>query len=100
MPLHRSGRTLSLNGECGVEEALALAEHLVGPGAFTVDLSGCTHLHTALVQALAAGAARRIVPPQEEFLARWLMPFLTAVVRSAPARAPRRPKPTAVLVSA
>jgi electron transfer flavoprotein alpha/beta subunit len=100
MPLRRSGRTLSLDGECGVEEALFLAEHLAGPGALTVDLAGCTHLHTALVQALAAGAPRRIVPPQEEFLARWLMPIFASATRPTPARAPRRPRAKAALVSA
>jgi hypothetical protein len=100
MPLRRSGRTLSLDGECGVEEALALAGHLAGPGTFTIDLAGCTHLHTALVQTLATGATRRIVPPQEEFLARWLMPFLAAAAPPPPARAPRRPKTKTALAPA
>jgi hypothetical protein len=86
MALRRSRRTVHIEGECGVEEALALVELLAGPAPLTVDLTRCTHLHTALVQVLAAGTRRRIMPPQDEFLARWLMPFLAPVSAEVPAR--------------
>ena len=54
------------------------------PTLHTVDISECTHMHTVLVQALAACAPQRVVPPQEEFLARWLMPFLASSIRQEP----------------
>jgi hypothetical protein len=76
MSLRRARNRLHLEGECGVEEALALLEHLSGPKPPRIDLRRCTHLHTALVQVLAACRPAQIEPPEDAFLARWLMPFL------------------------
>jgi len=50
------GDTIRLTGRCGVEDAERLLE-LLGQGARRVDLSGCEHLHTALVQILLAARA-------------------------------------------
>jgi len=76
MPLRLDGEVLHLDEECGVEEALALLEHLTTTPPPAVDLRGCTHLHTALVQVLAACRPRTVAPPDDAFLARWLMPLL------------------------
>jgi hypothetical protein len=76
MPLRLDGETLYLEAECGVEEALALLEHLAAPQPPAIDLRTCTHLHTALVQVLAACRPRDVTPPDDVFLARWLMPLL------------------------
>jgi hypothetical protein len=76
MPLRLDGETLHLEAECGVEEALALLEHLAAPQPPAVDLRTCTHLHTALAQVLAACRPRAAAPPDDAFLARWLMPLL------------------------
>ena len=84
MPLQRCEHTLAISGECGAEEALELVENLSDADVHTVDISECTHMHTVLVQALAACAPQRVVPPQEEFLARWLMPFLASSIRQEP----------------
>jgi hypothetical protein len=76
MPLRLARNRLHLDGTCGAEDALALLEHLTGPKPPKLDLRHCTHLHTALVQVLAAYRPAHIVPPEDAFLARWLMPFL------------------------
>jgi len=76
MPLRLAGEALHLEAECGVEEALALLEHLAAPQPPAIDLRTCTHLHTALVQVLAACRPRAVTLPDDVFLARWLMPLL------------------------
>ena len=78
MSLRADGETLRLEAECSVEEALALLEQLAVPQPPAVDLRACTHLHTALVQVLAACRPRIVAPPDDAFLARWLMPLLQA----------------------
>ncbi len=78
MPLRAEGEMLHLEAECGVDEALALLEQLAAPLPPAVDLRACTHLHTALVQVLAACRPRAVIPPDDAFLARWLMPLLQA----------------------
>lgn len=78
MPLREDGTVLYLDAECGVEEALALLEQLTAPVPPAVDLRTCTHLHTALVQVLAACRPDTVIPPDDPFLARWLMPLLAA----------------------
>ena len=76
MPLRTDGATLHLEAVCGVEEALALLERLAAPQPPGVDLSACRHLHTALVQVLAACRPRVVAPPEDSCLAHWLMPLL------------------------
>ncbi len=78
MPLRTEGGVLHLQAECSVEEALALLEQLAVPVPPGVDLRACTHLHTALVQVLVACRPRVEAPPDDAFLARWLMPLLQA----------------------
>jgi hypothetical protein len=78
MPLLSDAGVLQLQAECGVEDALALLEQLAVPLPPGIDLRACTHLHTALVQVLAACRPRVAAPPDDAFLARWLMPLLPA----------------------
>ena len=78
MPLRLARNRVHFEGECSVEEALALLEYLSRPKPPRVDLRQCTHMHTALVQVLAACRPTRIVPPEDPFLASWLMPFLAS----------------------
>jgi hypothetical protein len=82
MALRMDGNRLHLEGECGVEEALPLLESLAGPEPPEVDLRHCTHMHTALVQVLAACGTVPCAPPGDGFLARWLMPLLDARPRA------------------
>jgi hypothetical protein len=76
MPLRLARNRLHLDGDCGVEEALVLLEHLAGAKPPRVDMRRCTHLHTALLQVLAACRPRHLVPPEDDFLARWVMPLV------------------------
>lgn len=76
MPLRRTRHDLRLEGTCSVEDALALLKYLMRPKPPTVDLRSCTHLHTALAQVLMACRPPNILPPDDPFLAQWLMPLL------------------------
>ena len=78
MPIRTEAEALHLEAVCGVEEALALLEQLAAAPPPGIDLSACTHLHTALVQVLVACRPRILAPPEDAFLARWLMPLLPA----------------------
>ena len=69
MPLRLARSRLHLEGACGVDEALALLEQLSRPKPPRLDLRRCTHLHTALLQVLAAARPAGMVPPDDAFLA-------------------------------
>jgi len=62
---------------CTVEEAVQLIEHLRAHNDAHVDLSGCSYLHTALVQLLLIARPRMATSPCDPFLARWLAPLLS-----------------------
>ncbi len=78
MPLRRNAETLHLDAECGVDEALPLLEQLTEPDPPVVDMRGCTHMHTALVQVLAACRPHTLGALENAFLARWLMPLIAS----------------------
>ncbi len=59
-----------------VEAAEGLIAWLEGRSRATVDLSECTHLHTANLQVLMALQPRVRVWPMDTELAAWLMPIL------------------------
>ena len=61
---------------CSVEEALPLLEFLRNCDAPEVDLSGCTFLHTALLQLLLTARPKLAVYPTDPALARWVAPLL------------------------
>jgi hypothetical protein len=67
---------IRLEGACPVEEAETLAALLLAHPGAGVEWSGCTGLHTAVVQVLL-----RLRPPLhgtcgDPFAARWLAPLL------------------------
>ena len=65
--------TAIVGGATAVEDALTLLEFLQSRSSAKVDLSSCTHLHTAVLQVLLAGRPEIVALPEEEgFLARWL----------------------------
>lgn len=75
MPIRFEDRRAVFDGDCTLEEAMALAEWLeTGPAA--ADLGRCTGLHTALLQLLLAGGVRLDTPPGDPFLTRWVAPLL------------------------
>ena len=72
MSVELSGRVVLLTGACGVEEAEPLLAALTA-GAEQVDLTGCEHLHAALLQLLMASGVATTGTPSE-FIARWILP--------------------------
>ena len=67
---------VQIDGVCGVDEAMPLLEFLQTHGEARIDMRSCTHLHSAALQVLMVVAIRVAIPPEEEFLARWLRPML------------------------
>ena len=63
-----------LSGRCGAEEAERLLA-LLAEGHDRIDITGCEHLHAALLQLLiAAGPA--VTGEPAPFVARWLVPLI------------------------
>ena len=65
--------TLHLEGDCPVEEAETLLAWLCAHRQGRIDLSACTHLHTALLQVLIAAGGRIDVAPLDPFYANRLV---------------------------
>ncbi len=77
MPLVFTETQVRFEDVCTVEDALPLLEFLKGSAAPEVDLSACTHLHTALLQLLLAARPNVAAPPGDPALARWVAPLLS-----------------------
>ena len=60
-----------LDGECPVEDAETLLRLLQAEPKGPVDWSGCTHLHTAVLQVLMAAAPPMRGACGDAFVARW-----------------------------
>ncbi|WP_247877872.1 hypothetical protein [Azospirillum sp. TSO22-1] len=78
MPVRYDGVVARFEGLCGVEEALPLSDWLLATPDARLDLGPCTELHTALLQVLMAARRPVDVPPEDEFLARWISPSLAS----------------------
>lgn len=79
MTVRRSGPgRISLEGACPVEEAETLLSLLLAEPSSVVDLSGCTRLHTALVQVLLAARPETSGPCRDPFVSRWVEPLLAS----------------------
>jgi len=72
MPLVFSGNLVRFVDVCAIEDAMPLVEHLRRCETPQVDLSGCTYLHTALLQLLLLRRPGIAGMPRDPFLARWL----------------------------
>jgi hypothetical protein len=93
MPLNLIGDTAVADGECLVEDALALLEFLQANGGARVDLRACIHVHTAVLQVLLATRPTIVALPREAFLGRWLPHALG--LPQALSQQPGRPDPEA-----
>jgi hypothetical protein len=60
-----------LTGQCPVEDAETLLEHLQARRDGPVDWSGCTALHTAVLQVLMAARPRLLGEVGDEFVRTW-----------------------------
>ena len=83
MPLQLGDGTAVLTGIITIEETEPLAAWLRAHGTVRpparVDLGGCLHLHTAVLQALLAAKVQVSVPPADPFLQEWVAPLLAPV---------------------
>jgi hypothetical protein len=77
MTIRRDHDTVVLEGQCDVEDAEVLVQHLQA-GATLIDWAGCTHLHTACLQVLLAARLPVHGTPPSASLARWVAPLLQA----------------------
>lgn len=87
MPVRLHEQTATLIGIVTVDDAEAFAAWLRTTTEPSVDLRDCSHLHTAVFQAILAFAPTVTAGPTEPFLARYVRPMLRseqAVDRDAP----------------
>jgi hypothetical protein len=74
---------IMLVGECPVDDAETLLEHLQARREGPVDWSGCTRLHTAVWQVLMAAKPKLVGECGDEFVRTWAG---TAVADSVPGK--------------
>ena len=77
MPVTVSSGVVLLTGVVRVDDAEPLTRHLREIPHPKVSLTGCSHLHTAALQALLAARPVVVGAPTEPFLARWIAPLLS-----------------------
>jgi len=82
MPVSCSDAVAVLTGVVTVEDAEPLAQWLRQTPGGTVRWAGCTHLHSAALQALMAARPTLDDVPTEPFLARWVAPLISPQPRS------------------
>jgi hypothetical protein len=64
-----------------VEEALTLLDFLNSHRSARIDMTDCVYVHTAILQVLAAAAAKNLKLPASPAMASWV----SAVLAAAPA---------------
>lgn len=77
MALRLEGSRGIVEGSVGVEEAETLLSFFQEDGTRTLDLSGCTHLHTAALQVILALRPTIERGPDDPFLRHFVFPLLT-----------------------
>jgi hypothetical protein len=102
MTIRRVDDAILLEDVCPVDDAEALMETLQANGA-SIDVSGCTHLHTACLQIILAARLPVYGTPVNAALARWLAPLLAPAGPNDPAtrvvRTPASPDPETALAT-
>lgn len=76
MTIQVRGKLLKLVDNCPVEEAEVLHDKLLEKPDVQVDLSECTHLHSAVVQVLLAQPRPVKRVADEPFIVRWVVPAI------------------------
>ena len=76
MPIIFEESVACFEGVCAAEEVLPLLEWLQDRRGAAIDLARCTHLHTAVLQALRAAGVEIRQEPADPFLSRHVLPFL------------------------
>jgi ABC-type transporter Mla MlaB component len=77
MTVHLEGHAIHLQGECRVEDAERLLEHLQADRSRRVDLSRAGTLHTAVVQVLLALRPAISGRSDDPFVRDWIEPLLS-----------------------
>jgi len=90
MPVRLHEQTATLTGSVTVDDAETFTTWLRTTSEPCVDLRDCTHLHTAVFQAILAFAPTVTAGPTEHYLARHVLPML----RSEQANASETPEAT------
>jgi hypothetical protein len=76
MPIEFKGNRAIFRDDVSVEEAEGLVEWLQNRSTAKVDLSACSHMHTANLQVLMTAKAGIIGWPKNADLRAWLEPVL------------------------
>lgn len=76
MSVRVEGPVIFLEDQCHVEQAEQLLQRLQEDPYRRVDLSGCRHLHSAVVQVLLSHGARVSGDPVDPFLRQFVAPCL------------------------
>lgn len=77
MSVRVDGDRIFLEGECGVEDAEALAAVLEASPSMRVDIASCRLLHSAVVQALLAFRPELEGPSADRFVNEFVLPSLS-----------------------
>lgn len=83
MTIQVKGKLLKLVDSCPVEEAETLYEKLLDKPDVKLDLSGCQHMHSAVLQALLMQPREIKRPPTDAFLKQMVLPRLEIAWREA-----------------
>ena len=79
MSVHREANgTIALVGACPVEDAEPLLQLLQSTPGAPCDWSGCSHLHTAVVQVILTVRPALIGPCGDAWIERWITPQIGA----------------------
>lgn len=78
MPLELDERTATLTGSVTVDEVEPFVAWLRANPKGRVNLKGCTHLHTGVLQAMLLFGPKVSAPPADPFLAEWVLPVLAS----------------------
>ncbi|MDO9711689.1 hypothetical protein [Paracraurococcus lichenis] len=73
MPISMNGDLAILDAHCAIEEAETLLDWLRATACPRVDLSGCTHMHAAVLQTLLVMRPTVVAAPTTPFLAHFLV---------------------------
>ncbi|WP_341677708.1 hypothetical protein [Niveibacterium sp. SC-1] len=83
MAIREEAGRFVMQGVCDVEDVEPLLQALLSGNDIVLDLGPCRHLHCALVQIIARSAAN-LLPPEDE----WLRRFVFAPLESSRAGKP------------
>jgi hypothetical protein len=78
LPLELDERTATLTGTVTVDDVEPFVAWLRATPQARIDLSGCTHPHTGIVQAMLVFSPAVSAPPADPFLAEWILPLLNS----------------------